>query len=387
MSEILKGFDFLGIEPKLTTFSKTKYKTKFGAILSLSSLCVILTISAYFIMQTIQRKSLNVLYNEDLNRKAYYNYTDTPFFIAIANGTTTPPPNENNRLYNIKSKYAKFFYKNFSMEFKDYDLVPCGQSSIKDHKFFNLFENLEIVKNYGQCVETNGDNIDLYGVVGDFNDYSYLYYYIYRCINETNGPICAPQEEIDYYLGSSYILMGMKDYIINSKNSSSPGEPIANSVFMFISTTINKYFFVTFKNIEYTTDFGFLFEDFHTDYFNIYDGMTQYVDFQKEVDPGLFAALNVSCSKRKSIYNRNYLKFQNLLANIGGIANGILLIARFLESYLIKNYFLIDLANEIFTFKSDEKNNNIEIIQLPKTNFNLTSKSDLNTFQKPQIDK
>ena len=72
--------------------------------------------------------------------------------------------------------------------------------------------------------------------------------------------------------------------------------------------------------------------------------------FAADIEVGFFSNISIYNSGKKSAYFRCYLKIQNLLENIGGIYDSLIMIAHFIDLYLAKSFYLIDLANVILFF-------------------------------------
>jgi hypothetical protein len=75
-----KNLDFLSIKPSLHIKSKTRFKTNYGAFLTILSSLVILTLALFFIINFLEKRDLNVIWHKesidfssfiDLNQKIF----------------------------------------------------------------------------------------------------------------------------------------------------------------------------------------------------------------------------------------------------------------------------------------------------------------------------
>lgn len=90
------------------------------------------------------------------------------------------------------------------------------------------------------------------------------------------------------------------------------------------------------RNNEFKTDDGFVFQDIRTNYFDTLESITESVDLSNNAGAiESFFTMSISISDVKSTYSRSYLKLQNMLADIGGVLKGVLMIAYFIEHCLI----------------------------------------------------
>jgi hypothetical protein len=62
-------------------------------------------------------------------------------------------------------------------------------------------------------------------------------------------------------------------------------------------------------------------------------------------------------------YQRKYMKLQTLLANIGGIINGIWVVSRLIMAYFVTDFYNQFIANSIYTYKFN-KDDTVEIDHL-----------------------
>jgi hypothetical protein len=109
---------------------------------------------------------------------------------------------------------------------------------------------------------------------------------------------------------------------------------------------------MSFKNIEYNSDVGYVFSDIQPNFFHAFDSFSSEVDLRDQktnVTPYTFLWLTLVNSPRKVVYFRNYMKVQNLLANIGGIVKGIILIGSLFNNIISSKLFYQDLINILFS--------------------------------------
>ena len=69
--------------------------------------------------------------------------------------------------------------------------------------------------------------------------------------------------------------------------------------------------------------------------------------------------IDIKLDKIKKVYNRNYDKLTHVLASMGGIIEALMLFCKFFVHPFIELSFRLNLANTIFTFKTDKNAKNL----------------------------
>ena len=144
-----------------------------------------------------------------------------------------------------------------------------------------------------------------------------------------------------------------------------------------MSTSIFKNYFLNLKEINYKTDYGFIFEDFETKKFFSYDSSFLDVTMANTGIPTAGQNLGYIWIKSANIvsnYSRAYIKGQAVMANIGGIIKAIMLMAKIVSDFLTNRMSYVDLSNTIFEYDFDEKideNKKGVISHLTKNNNNF----------------
>jgi hypothetical protein len=365
--------DFLGPEAKLNTFSNARYKTLTGGIISIMTFITLLLISGYFVLQTFLRTKMTLNYNEEFNVTPYYNFSASPLFFMMMSDTAFPVDNENFSVFSVSAVYGEFFYTSGTLNFSNMTLVNC---STLDPSIQNIYNPLFI--SYGYCFDFPGKDAILYGKYGTVSDFGYINIYINECVNQTDGlgTICMPKEVIDQNLNRAVISLLNVDYILNSGNFSTPRLAYPNSNNLIVSNTMVKLYTVSFQNIEYVTDIGFVFQEENEIFFSTLDSIVETSDLSFGAD-GNFVSITLTNTNYKSSYNRSYLKIQNLLADIGGVVKVLMIVASFIERYFTSIFWWASIGNTIFNvnLKNEENlKNNISKNNISNSKLQLNAK-------------
>lgn len=386
---LLQKIDFISPEPKLQTYGHSRYKNILGGIISIAMICSVSVLTIYFLVIMWSRSSITVIYNTDNQQgEKSMEFTKYPFLIALTdiNGggiydsdsyfSIVP------KVWSIKRIIDENGNTNFTVT--NYDLV-LKQCDWKDYS--NNSEIVDLYKNvpdfsYWKCFLPT-ENLNFYGLFGGILPNFFVTFYINKCVNSTNldGQICKPQVEIERKLDTAFLVYSYVDFKINNNNITTAAQKYLRTDSLIISSTIYKRFMVKFKQIEYKTDYGFVFSDYRTENFYSIEPYYENVDNRLIVRyPGNFCSLTLSISPNLDTYQRYYMKFQDAIANIGGVLQGIIFVAVLICHYFSEKLFFASLANEVINYddmnqrgkriinlNSNLNNNSLKIIR--KTTF------------------
>ena len=163
-------------------------------------------------------------------------------------------------------------------------------------------------------------------------------------------------EEITSQLSFFYLEFFYIDTILNQANKNA-GQFYLTSQTFLLSLQLFKIFNIRFEQINYSTDLGFVFEDFtNVTYYSLQPINAEIsLGYQFVVE---FSALRIINNELLMNYIRKYGKFQDLIAEIGGVIKAILTIAAFIEYYITEKLMIKYFAEELYFIKNTELENN-----------------------------
>jgi hypothetical protein len=173
-------------------------------------------------------------------------------------------------------------------------------------------------------------------------------------------------------MGNTYISFQTLEYYIDHSNITNPGQLVLRSEILPVSSTIFKRDFIYMRNINYITDMDYLFSSQNEQDYTQVTNIKETVDLRIEGNvPGSFALLSVMMDNYIVNYERRFTKFQEVLANLGGLFKGLVTIVYILNYLLFKELYYFEIIMGIF--KNNEKNQDMEkiikpFVNLPKTN-------------------
>lgn len=308
----------------------------------------------------LSRCKITVIYNTDnqLGNKAM-ELTKYPFLIGLAD-TNGLPFLDPDTIYSIIPKVWKSAYQtdangkqqavptytNYDVPFKQCNLLAYNSSDVLD-----IYKKIPYQSAW-KCFDPN-ENLTLYGLFGGFQPNFYITFYINKCVNSTvpGSPICKPKEEIERKLDTAFLSYNYMDFKINNNNITTAAQRYLRTDSLIVSSTIYKRFMIKFKQIDYKTDYGYVFTDYQTDNFYTIEPFYENVDNRVVLRyPGNFCSMTLSVSSNIDLYVRFYTKLQDVMANIGGVLQGILFISVLICHYFSQKLFYASLANEVINY-------------------------------------
>lgn len=339
---LIRNSDILGFEVALLTSNGSK-KTKniFGGFISLITILLMLSGSLYFVYDFFSRKKMTIISNTEIDPNvSIKNYSSIPFMVRLsANGNQRYPSN----YYTIYMMVSEFDESNGGTQiYTDLELEPCDVSEEYIVKK-DLLKDIKDVDSYF-CPKWK-KNFDLKGIYGTTN-FSFVFYAFDPCV----GDHCADIDLVRSSLASSYF-----DFVTISNEvqhySKSPKEETVFKGRLAVSNTIFKRIWIYFETIRYSTDFGYIFEQNDVEEFNSWKMNLVDVDL-RNVKDAEFLWVTLTNYSHVTYFSRAYMKAQTLLANIGGIIEGLKVCGMIICYSISNNLMNQELINSVYDSKS-----------------------------------
>lgn len=352
LAGLIKQCDFLAYQPEIYIHKgeSTKYKTAFGGIMSI--LIVILTVMATFGfgIDIINRRNPSVVLNR--NYANYPNLTITQDFLLsfglfFDKGVLI---DEIDTLVDIYFIYAitnpSAAYKNESVVTENkLQFVPCNTTDMLKQDYLKVKESLYADAGYYYCLP-NGFNKPLEGEYGapKFAD---LQLRIDICQNTTTKTNCKPDRYIREKMSLLFLHFLYTDTYQDSSDFSQPIKTVLLSSLLKGASTTYRRDYLIYRLVDYLTDSGWILSDEKTQ--NSY----QVSSFNNDVAPNpetqIFYNIIVSLNAIKDIYNRQYVKLQNIAANVGGIIKFFFVFLKIIIIYVTKIPLIESLYDKYYT--------------------------------------
>jgi hypothetical protein len=190
-----------------------------------------------------------------------------------------------------------------------------------------------------------------------------IYLRIRLCNNETDGGNCAPIEEIKNFIYQRPITWSLyfQNSIVNIQNP----DPISHytlNLYKNLRLSVYRTFNIFIKPQTVLTDNGLIFANVYKSFCLSHD--TSVID-ESDFKPSLpLIDIVLSVGEHENIYKRSYIKFQSIVANLGGLLKASMFIFYIFSFYFSKLKIYEKLANSILDFKEEDFIN--KIIHNPK---------------------
>lgn len=256
---------------------------------------------------------------------------------------------------------------------------PCNLDSVPDRDDLkSYYARNSITSLY--CIQNDSEVPPELKSTWDGPIYKNLLINIYPCENSSqNGNFCKPPDVLAAYLNNANFAIFFTTDAVDSNNFEKPITSYGYEIFTPISFSTLTYIEMLFGHYNFITDVGFLFQDLEQFNSASYISDRQVLSFSSD----LVVQIDMKLDKIKTIYNRKYDKLQNVLAEIGGIIKALMIFSNMLILPFVRLKFRLNLANTIFTFKTDKATKGF--IKKLKKNKITSSENDNNNIMKEKL--
>ena len=308
--------------------------------------------------------------SDDTYPTIHYNSTNTIVGISILNRFFQEF--DYSQYLNITAANVEF--KNWGYKFKFLDVDRCS----------NVYKNrtLEFLPNT-MCMKNPDFNITGYV---DQLESSQMGFNISICSNETQKVIkCKSPEEIKQQIFGSYVIIYFYENLLNPNNYSHPFTLTKGAVWDFLDYDLAKAKEINFKKLTLKTDDGLIFQNKYEENKVVVESFSanQRVRSKEETE---LAIIRIYASRKTNYVVRNYIRIQNVFANIGGIIDSLRIIGAIVVAFISKKQLELDLINNYFDFGNYElKKENINRSPQQKKFINVTLANNISEIKKSQI--
>ena len=390
--KFFKSIDIFAHKATLTFNQKGEigYKTFIGGIISV--LCVFSSFSFcfYFLYRMLSRKDLSMIHSTQIN--PYVNLTNShklPFLLRLTD-TNSNPYEEDEKLYYITASIWYGGSNNTSIDNAPQFSVSLNVSKCDINKHFtdefrDYFKNFTDLNSY-YCLEPRNYSQTIYGLYGNIYPFSYYSFTARYCKNTTeNNNSCYSIEESKKKFDYMFLDVIFIDYTINSLKIKNVNEIFIRKERYELSTILFKRVWLYFENIKFIINKGYIFSDEEIENFHGYESVRS--DFNIFDDKPIIVTLTILNGMKTSIYIKQFTKFQDYVAIMGGLVKVITLLSTILNYYnsensyylkLIKDFIIVNKFKQTSLISQSNINSNLSIVnnnedKNKKTAFHLTS--------------
>ncbi len=351
MKKGLELIDIIGVNPSILINHKRRHSTIYGGVISLLCYLSISIIALIFSKDFFGRTQSSIIYNYEQTRYLKRNLSKFPYTLRLMTAVGGVIPDN---FYYIHSELWKMQYFNVSGQIiLNTTRVVLKQEKCDINKHFGdnkyLFENVTNLKD-SYCPVPNENDLEVKTPYGETIDNNFIQHYVVKCTNDTKKNVtnCAPMDKINSNLANVFLITSHLEYSLDHNDFNSPGKLSLRTESPPMSSSIFTRVWLYITNIKYLSDDGLVFESRNSyDYFK-YNRPTFTYNLIGSVVPNSISVVTITMDNKFDIYQRNYSKAQNLLANVGGITKAVLTIA-YIISYLFSTTFYdIEVTSSLF---------------------------------------
>lgn len=190
----------------------------------------------------------------------------------------------------------------------DYNITKC------DNVAYPL--DLDITRNLKELYCIENLNTDIYGYFTS-NSTQILSFSVSACDINTN-PNCASESELKTFVNSHYFSIYYMNSIVDINNISNPIKKKLGYTYSYLNYAQLSETNLFYKKLLIESDDGVVFENKVTNEDIMISRLTN-INGVRLDDEGSFSNINVYLLNDYSYYKRNYIKLQNVFADLGGI--------------------------------------------------------------------
>ena len=347
-------------------------QSKLGGILTVLTYILITSVSIYFTQDFFKLTKPYVNMNEEQSTKDlnFNKLTEIPFAVRITDDTGHIFA-EPERIYRPAFLWIRTEKVDGNI-IQKYNPIPMSRCYMEKHinsKYSYLFKSINLESYF--CIDYDKtQNYDLIGMYGSEEIYSFGGIGVFQCANTNEKTDCYSPEKIDTLLKVAYLEYFIVDSLVSSVTLD-PIIPKINKNRLNISNSNWQRVWLGIRSGFYNSDFGVLFEHIQINQFHTVELYKEDVKVgnKEDIENGKSEIVIISIQNHSTItyYYRTFMKAQQLLANIGGIIKGLMVIAEILNFLLGGKLFYLSLSR-LLTVK--------DIVPL-STNFSKINKIEL----------
>ena len=349
--------DFFGIPPVLNINGKKYFNTFCGTCISIFIILIAFFFIIFYLLIILRHTQPNILttiYNDE-NPKLI-NLKPDNFVITFSLQNIEYENYIDESIYTINATKSIVYLDDRGINnAKETEISVIKCSDYKFQIIPQYFKSLPLKNLY--CI--NETDIRLQGQFKQ-NVWEYVNVRFSKCINSTsNNFSCKSETEINNALKGGFIGIFLTDFNILPNNYSYPYHIYGKNIYNTFSINYHLSYWIFLKSIELKTDSGLIFSSIKSMKFFALEDTKPDIDYR---EGNIFLTMVFRNSPKREVFERTYLKIQNVAATISGMINLSLIIGEILvyiiRLTLYRFYFIqfFNPDNKIFNYKRNDKN-------------------------------
>ena len=337
-------FDYFSPSPSLYIASKPKYSTCLGVLISIAAFGAIIGFMIYFFISFLTGQELFITTSKVTNFDNSMDLSERIFFYRLMFSNQSEVP------HNIA--HIRTFYFNQTEEEFNSEELPVTYCDRDVHYPGSEYDIISFNISTYTCIQ-KGKKFKMQNKISPIYQSLYLNMYIIQCNNETSSIECASEELIKEAFESDdmYVDLVMESTSVEHQDKKAPIKKSFSRIQYSLAADFFYCYYFYFRKLIYSSDDGSLFESYnrYESYtFNSREALIEiYAKGHEFGIPGTKMIMQFDLyDDYADQYDRTYSKFQSFLANVGGIANFIMIIAKVFETFFTRKLMYEYIVNE-----------------------------------------
>lgn len=364
MSYVFRYIDLISPTAHIYIDKKSRFKNAFGGILTVILSLIIVFLSLFSIVKLFKRENVTLIYNEEFMEQPYFNISNFPIFFN-AYDTDGSLFKEPQRLYYFTSRRFIIEDKTVNgtvipdVKISEIKIEKCETLNNNTDSYYNrLALNSDMVDKF--CLDLSAENLYLTGGLGNTVNQSLISISLNKCRNSTaNNNCCYPDNVIDSIIGRSTLVIRFSDHYINN-NLYNPQISYFKGDAISFAGRMMKIVYYNFINIEYLTDFGFIFSDQQTLKFSKFSESYSESLLMDDGNPGILKVV-FGLTKKKAIYIRSFEKLQTVVASLSALIKILVFMFTYFNKFFNEYFYYNFIANflNLYEYSNNPSKDNI----------------------------
>jgi hypothetical protein len=372
----------MGLKPSFYINGERSYKTTLGGTISfMLTLCIIAGF-CYFLNLLLSKDSFTVETSENYYPDSFADWSKIDLTIFLVDKLGMPYP-EQDRLFGVTSMLWKYEQnitdaKNLGRGLK---MIPVKTEICNLTNFWDptLWVNSKTL-NISYCVAPD-QKLNITKTSGVPNS-SVMLFWVHRCKNTTTKSNCFPPEKIEQDLMNANAVIQFRNYYFDHKKTENIGMQYVFTDTPIISSTNYKRIKYSLREVDYTVDNGLILPNLDEFKYVTFSSFRESIDFRTDpIVPGALIGISFDMFVLKQKIKKNYYKFQNMLADLGGLYKAILTIVTFFNGYFSDRFYFNEIIEKNIDSMSQKNSSSILEASVPKLNFEQKYSNMINLEQ------
>ena len=376
----LQKFDIFGFTPNIQFNGGPKSYSRFGLIYTLITgafvIWAIVFTSKDFVHRTNPSLTTTIMYGATVaeNLALPHDLFQLGFGIyenrVLGNYFIDPT------IYTVKASMATYNYfpdDTCTLTLEPLDIEPCKKSNFDGQVTYYASQ---------WCFSKTQTNFDYLYTRTEEDRYIQIDFYF--CNNATSTVTCASSAEMKEWITHSDVEATFRQSTTIASNYENPIKHFYTDQWQGLLLDKTKSVRLTLDLVEFTSDDGWLFQSEKTETIINFNALAGDTIERREED--LFSTFIIANSGNKILYHRTYMKIQDVLAQVSGLAGAAALILGLFAQPFAELKMYEKAVKDIYKVRIKTKKNSSSGLRKPSSRKTLPITSDNKNGTTPELD-